>query len=274
MINCRDSEPWAFGEDTEQVSRNYIRLRYQLMPYLYSCFYEASRTGMPVQRSLAIHYTHNPNIYKATYQHQYLFGPGILVAPVESEKELVKVYLPTGSWYYLFNGKPFQGDQEIIVECPPYKLPIFVKGGAIIPMQQPAENTKVKQPILYLHVYHGPDDTSFDYYTDDGETFDYQRGTYSLRKISYLASEKKIVISLPEGTFASPVKTVKLMLHGFKHTAAKVDGQSVMLNAEKLELFLPMEKFDPLYDPDTMGSEEVLTTVFPLHTGEIKIELQ
>lgn len=274
MINSRDSEPWAFGEDTEQVSRNYIRLRYQLMPYLYSCFYEASRTGMPVQRSLAINYTQNANVYKAVYQHQYLFGPSILVAPVESEKELVKVYLPTGNWYYLFNGKTFEGDQEIIVECPTYKLPIFVKGGAIIPMQQPAENTKVKQPILYLHVYHGLENTSFEYYSDDGETFDYQLGTFSLRKISYLASEKKIVIGAPDGTYTSPVKTVKLMLHGFKQTSAKIEGKSVKLNSEKLEFFLPMEKFDPLYDPDSMGSEDVLTAEFPLGKGEIKIELQ
>lgn len=274
MINSRDSEPWAFGEETEQIARNYIRLRYQLMPYLYSCFYEASKTGMPVQRSLAIDYTHQPNVYKGTYQHQYLFGPNILVAPVESDKELVKVYLPKGNWYYLFDGKVFEGEQEIVVECPPHKLPIFVKGSAIIPMQQAAQNTKAKQPILYLHVYQGQENASFDYYTDDGETFDYQRGAFSLRKISYLASQKKIVIGPAEGTYSSPVKTVKVMLHGFKQSSATINGQAVKLEAEKLELFLPLEKFDPLYDADSMGGEDILTTEFALSANEIKIELQ
>lgn len=273
MINSRDSEPWAFGEETEQIARNYIRFRYQLMPYLYSCFYEASKTGIPVQRSLAIDYTQEVNVYKGTYQHQYLFGPNILVAPVESDKGLVKVYLPSGNWYYLFDGKHYEGDQEIIVECPPHKLPIFIKGGAIIPMQQPAQNTKVKQSTLYLHVYQGQKNTSFDYYSDDGETFDYQRGMYSLRKIDYLPSEKKIVLNSPEGSFVSTVKTVKLMLHDFKHTTVKIDGTPVTLKTERLEFFLPLEKFDPLYDPDTMGHEEVLTAEFLLGNNEINIEL-
>src|SRR5678816_247749 len=59
MINSRDAEPWAYGEEVEQISRNYIKFRYQLLPYIYSLFYEASQTGLPVQRSLAIDYTHD-----------------------------------------------------------------------------------------------------------------------------------------------------------------------------------------------------------------------
>jgi alpha-glucosidase len=273
MINSRDSEPWAFGEDTEMISRNYIRLRYQLMPYIYSCFYEASRTGMPVQRSLAIQYTQEPKIYQHTYQHQYLFGPYILVAPVESDKDLVKVFLPEGTWRYLFNGKVFEGNQEIVVDCPVHKLPVFIKSSAIIPMQQPAENTKAKQDILYLHIYQGTENSSFEYYSDDGETFDYQSGKHSLRKISYQASVKKITIGTPEGSYTSAIKNIKLMLHGFSGISAKVNSKPVTFTSEKLELFLPMEKFDPLYDPDSMGCEDVLTLEFPNLKEEIIIDL-
>jgi alpha-glucosidase len=271
MINTRDSEPWAFGEDTEQISRNYIRLRYQLLPYIYSCFYEAAKTGMPVQRSLAIQYTHEPKVYQ--YQHQYLFGPSILVAPVESEKDLVKVFLPEGIWRYLFDGKVFEGNQEIVVDCPPQKLPVFVKGSAIIPMQKPSENTKTKQETLYLHVYQGVDDSSFDYYTDDGDSFAYQQGSFALRKISYKPAEKKIIVGAVEGSFICPIKTLKLMLHDFKGNTATVNGKSTNLKPEKLELFLPMEKFDPLYDPDSMGSENLLTLETPFSKEEIVIQL-
>src|SRR5690606_19983186 len=127
MINSRDSEPWTYGEEVEQISRNYIRFRYQLLPYLYSLFYEASQTGMPVQRSLAIDYTHQPWVYDGQFHNQYLFGPFILVAPVESSKEFVKVYLPEGEWYYLFNGSKHDGNRELIIECPVHKLPVFIR---------------------------------------------------------------------------------------------------------------------------------------------------
>jgi alpha-glucosidase len=73
MINSRDSEPWAYGEEVEQISRNYIKFRYQLLPYIYSLFYEASQTGMPVQRSLAIDYPHDYKIYDGQFYNQYLF---------------------------------------------------------------------------------------------------------------------------------------------------------------------------------------------------------
>jgi alpha-glucosidase len=135
MINSRDSEPWAYGEEVEQISRNYIKFRYRLLPYIYSLFYEASETGMPVQRSLAIDYTHDPKIYDGLYHNQYLFGPSILVAPVESTKEYVKVYFPEGDWYSLYDGKRFPGNNEVILECPVHRLPVFVKGGALIPMK-------------------------------------------------------------------------------------------------------------------------------------------
>lgn len=271
MINSRDSEPWAFGEDTENISRNYIRLRYQLMPYIYSCFYEAVKTGMPVQRSLAIQHTHEPKVYQ--YQHQYFFGPSILVAPVESDASLVKVFLPEGNWYYLFDGTLFKGNQEIAVDCPSHKLPIFIKGGAIIPMHKPFENTKQKHETLYLHIYNGSEETSFDYYTDDGESFEYQKGVFELRKISFKPNHNTINVSAVAGSFQSSIKTIKLMLHGFNKTKAAVNGKETAVNQETLEFFQPMEKFDPLYEPDSMGSEDVLSADFPYTRDEISIQL-
>ncbi len=151
MINSKDSEPWSFGEEVEGISRNYIRFRYQLFPYLYSVFFEASKTGMPVQRSLSLDYTHDARVYDGQFQHQYLFGPFILVAPVESTKEFVKVFFPEGEWYYLFDDKKYSGNQEVILESPIHKLPVFIKGGAIIPMQRPVQHTKEKVDELILH---------------------------------------------------------------------------------------------------------------------------
>ena len=274
MINSRDSEPWSFGEETEMIARNYIRFRYKLLPYLYSCFYEASKTGMPVQRSLTIGYPQEKKIYSTSYQHQYLFGPFIMVAPVESDKELMKVFLPSGTWYYLYTGEKFIGNQEISIECPLFKLPVFVKGGAIIPMQDVGDNTRIKSETIYIHIYNGDQDTSFNLYADDGETYEYEKGMFCLRTITYTPSGNKIVIGKQEGKYVPVTKTFKVILHSFDIDSAVGDNQSFKLKKETLEFFLPLEKFDPLYDPETMGEEEILSLELPFNEKEITIHLK
>jgi alpha-glucosidase len=156
MINSRDSEPWSYGEKVEEISRNYMKLRYRLLPYLYSLFYDASQTGMPINRSLAIDFTHDDLIYDHRYHNQYLFGPAILVAPVESNKDLVKVYLPSGNWFELFTDRQHQGSTEIVADCPIDQLPVYVRGSSIIPMRERAGTTTHDHgEVLEIHLYQG-----------------------------------------------------------------------------------------------------------------------
>lgn len=260
MINTRDSEPWSYGEEVEQISRNYIKFRYQLLPYLYSLFSEASKTGMPVQRSLAIDYTFDSKVYEHLYEHQYLFGPFILVAPVESTKDLVKVYLPKGEWYYLFDGKKYHGDQEIIVDCPIHKLPVFIKSGALLPMQQAKSNTQEKTREISLHVYHGVDDTSFNYFEDDGNSFEYQKGNYNSREIKYLPQERKLIIAKAEGTYSSPLTSLKVIFHHHVNDTLFINGVEKKLVDKTHSFFSPLEKYDPINDPESMGHENVKWT--------------
>src|SRR5688572_11003455 len=194
MINSRDSEPWAYGEEVEQISRNYIKFRYQLLPYIYSLFYEASQSGMPVQRSLAIDYTHDHKVYNGLYQNQYLFGPYFLIAPVDSTKDLAKIYLPEGVWYYLYDGHRYHGNSEIILDCPLHRLPVFVKAGAIFPMQPIKSHTGEVTRTVIIHIYTG-DSSSFNFYEDDGVSYDYQKSNYALRKLSQDHHARRIVIS-------------------------------------------------------------------------------
>ncbi len=144
MINTRDSEPWSYGEEVEQIARNYISFRYRLLPYIYSLFYAASETGIPLQRSLALEWPHNPRIFDGQFHNQFLLGPSILVIPVESDKEYVKAYLPEGTWYSLYQGQRYGGDQEVILECPLRRLPVFVRAGAILPMQPPVTGERME----------------------------------------------------------------------------------------------------------------------------------
>ncbi len=268
MINSRDTEPWTYGEEVEQISRNYIKFRYKLLPYIYSLFYEASLNGMPVQRSLAIDYTYDPKIYDGQFNNQYLFGPSILVAPVESNKEFVKVYLPKGYWYYLYTGEKYEGNMEIIIECPLNKLPIFVKAGAILPMQPAKSHTQEISTTSVLHFYSGGD-SSFTHYEDDGATFDYQNGNFAKRFIENKNSENKIILSAVEGSFTSLVKKIKLVLHGREENAESIfiNGTIFKLAKEMNQFFAPMEKYDPFSDPDR-GPEE------PVHVIEVDYSSQ
>ncbi len=272
MINTKDSEPWSFGEEVEQISRNYIRLRYQLLPYLYSLFREASQSGMPVQRSLAIDYTHDARVYNGQFHHQYLFGPFILVAPVESNKEFAKVFFPNGRWYSIFDGKVINGDQELIIETPIHRLPIFIKAGAVIPMQRPVSGTKDKVEELLLHVYNGDETTHFDFYEDDGVSYQFENGVYARRALQFNGAEKTIIISEQSGDFKSAFRTIRLVLHGFAGiTQVKVNGKTEKCEPITHSFFTPLEKYDPINDPDSMGDEQVIVTNFDHTTSAINI---
>jgi len=269
MINSRDSEPWSYGEEVEMISRNYIRLRYQLLPYIYSIFKEASEKGMPIQRSLAIDYTHVPQVYDSTYQHQYLFGPNILVAPIESYKEIAKVYLPEGEWYYLYSGKIFSGNQEIMIECPVHKLPVFIRAGSIVPVQKSVMNTAEKTNELIVHVYSGKSAGHFNFYFDDGETFQYQRGEFIKREMHYKSN--KVVIGKTEGALKSSFDKIGFIFHGFSGERVTVNGQPKVLQQGTHSFFLPLEKFDPFFDPDSMGEEQVMTLQLDYSSDAIEV---
>lgn len=271
MINSRDSEPWSYGEEVEQISRNYIRLRYQLLPYIYSLFHDASQTGMPVQRSLAINYTFNSKVYDHQFQHQYLFGPSIIVAPVESNKDVTKVYLPAGEWHYLHDGRKFSGEQEFYLDCPVHKLPVFIKAGAILPMQRPVNNTKEKVDQLDLHIYAGEENTSFEFYEDDGSTFGYQTGAFAKRLLTHAGHDKKITLGETEGSFQSKYSNIKLILHGFSLDRLTIDQQSITVKKGKISFFIPYEKYDPINDPEKVFEEDVLTASFKNQKGKIEI---
>jgi alpha-glucosidase len=269
MINSRDSEPWSYGEEVEMISRNYIRLRYQLLPYIYSIFNEAVEKGLPIQRSLAIDYSHVSQVFDGTYQHQYLLGSAILVAPIESYKDIAKIFLPEGEWYYLYSGKIFSGNQEIMIDSPAHKLPVFIKAGSILPAQKSIMSTSEKTNELILHVYAGKTPSDLTYYFDDGESYQYQKGEFIKRKIEF--KEKKVVIGKTEGALKSPFEKLSLVFHGFTSDKISINGQQIKLEQGKHSFFLPLEKFDPFFEPDSMGNEEVLTAQINYSLDAIEI---
>lgn len=250
-INTKEQDPWSFGEDVEEISKRYIGLRYQLLPYLYSAFYEASKTGLPVARTLAINNPFDDKVYDWRYQNQYFLGPAILVAPVTSSQTFAKIYLPDGEWYDVHTDKHYTGKQEIIVETPLERLPLFVKAGSIIPMQSLTQSTS-EQPddTLRLHIYKGSQGLPYTYYEDDGETYKYQKNQdYLKRQIVVEAARKKIQFSQQVGTRTSKFRYVRCIFHGFdvsELSKIRAGGKNVSLQPINSSLFPALSAFDPL----------------------------
>jgi alpha-glucosidase len=243
------SDPWSYGPAMENISRNYIALRYMLLPYLYSAFYEAHITGLPVSRTLVIGNTYDEMCWEKAYQQQYMFGPSLLVAPVESTKESTKVYLPEGTWYDFFTGKKYDGKQEIPVECPVDKLPVFAKGGSFIPMQPVVQNTSEKSPdTINLHIYYGNESSAFVYYEDDGITYNYEKGSSLTRTFRFDPAGNQCVIEAPEGAYTSRFTKIALILHGFADLKQKmkVNGNKAGVQTLTIDLLTSLSDKDPL----------------------------
>ncbi len=230
VINSNSKEPWAFGEETEDHARNMLNLRYRLLPYIYSTFYTATQTGLPVARSLTINYTFDENIYKPEYQNEYLFGPSFLVVPVSSNSGFSKLYLPEGKWYRFGTNELYDGNKEIIIEAPVHELPVFVKESSIIPMQSVIQNTtEMPTDTLNIQLYKGSISNTFTYYEDDGVSYNYEKGDYYKQEIKYDPARQNLTFGKSEGNFKSKFKTVKISFIGF-------DSKTFFINKEQLSL--------------------------------------
>ena len=171
----KHTELWEFGREAEAILASYDRLRYQLIPYLYSQAKATHDTGAPFMRPLWMDFPADPNV--ANLGTEYLFGPAFLVAPVTEQAQTEKsVYLPAGSdWYNFWTNARHAGGQWIKVAAPIDRIPVFVRAGSIVPLGADIPSTATKQAIAVIRVYPGKDG-DFALYDDDGVSYDYESG--------------------------------------------------------------------------------------------------
>jgi alpha-glucosidase len=276
MINSNDAEPWAFGEEVEEVSRNYMKLRYRILPTIYSNFYKSTQTGLPLAKSLAIENPHDKNIFEQAFQNQYLFCDSFLIAPVESTKEIMKVYLPKGDWYYLYESKLNHGNQTIYQDCPINYLPVYVKAGSLIAMQSDIMHTgEPHDGILRLHLYVGKNSSSNLHYEDDGVSLSYKNGQYLKRVINWDGEKQQLDFMPSEGNYESKFLKIKLFVHGKKTKTIKVNGKSLTIQKENVAFVDKLTDFDPLPDNSHvyLESKDVQCVLFDHDRKHLKVEL-
>ncbi len=179
----------------------YNKLRYRLMPYIYSLAGHVYFDDYTIMRALVMDFAEDKTV--ENIDDQYMFGPAIMVCPVyEYEARERDVYLPKGNgWYNAYDGSYLEGGKTISASAPYEKMPLFVKAGSVLPVGPEIEYTdqKLDAPIK-LVVYTG-DDAHFELYEDEGLNYNYEKEQYSMIPISWSEKEGKLTIGKREGAF-------------------------------------------------------------------------
>jgi alpha-D-xyloside xylohydrolase len=178
------NEVWSYGRQAEPILEKYLRLRYELMPYIYSLGYKTWKTGAPFMRALPMDFPDDPKV--ADLRDEYMFGPAFLVAPITEQGATSRsVYLPAGSdWYNYWTNERVKGGQAVTVTAPIDTIPLFVRAGSIIPLGAAVESTHQQQAIASVRVYPGAS-SDFTLYNDDGKTYAYEQGKSSITNLHW-----------------------------------------------------------------------------------------
>lgn len=196
-------EPWKHNKVSEISMKKFLKLRHELIPYLYSMNYRASELGEPLVQPLYYEY---PCGEAYEFKNEYLFGTEMIVSPITTPHDdkttmgSVKTYIPDGVWYDFFNNMRYEGGKTLTLFRDMYEMPVLVKSGGIIPMSKLTHINDIENPAnMKIKVYAGKSN-SFELYEDDGNTIDYKNGAYAVTKMDLDWSEKPtFTINAPTG---------------------------------------------------------------------------
>ena len=179
----------------------YDKLRYRLMPYLYSMAGMVHFKDYTMMRGLVMDFNGDDNIYNI--KDQWMFGSALMACPVgEYQKYSRNVYLPKQKgWYDFYTGKHYAGGQTIVADAPYEKIPVFVPEGSILPVGPEMEWSDQKKPeLIDLYVYAGKDG-SYTLYEDEGTNYNYEKGKYATIDFLYDDAQKTLTIGARKGSF-------------------------------------------------------------------------
>ncbi len=219
-LTTAQHEPWVFGDRVEAICREYIELRYQLLPYLYTLFWQATNTGAPILRPLLYDYPNDPKTYNL--HDQVLLGSSFMAAPIyRPGVEYRAVYLPEGTWFDWWSGERYNGNTHILAYAPIERMPIYVKAGSIVPMQ-PIVQYVDERPIDPLRIRVWTGEGTFTLYEDDGRSFEYQSGQSATT--TFRVSEQTLHIEARQGEWQPPNREIIVELVGVGEQRFQDDG--------------------------------------------------
>ena len=235
--------PHALGEPATSINRWYLKLKSEIMPYAYSIAHEAV-DGMPMIRAMMLEWPNAYTLGTAT-RYQYMYGPWFLVAPVYQQTAADDngndirdgIYLPEGEWIDYFSGEMYEGGRVINnYEAPLWKLPLFVRNGAVIPMTNPNNNVSQIDRTLRIYEIYPSGHTSFTEYDDDGTTEAYRRGEFATTSIESEAVGDRVTVTIhpSDGGFAGfeRMKRTELRIN----VTAEPDGVKAYVDGRRVKL--------------------------------------
>ncbi len=230
-----DQEPWAFGPQCEQISREMIELRYRLLPYHYTAFWQCAQHGLPMARPLFLPFQDDP--HTCQIDDQFMFGDALLVSPIyEPGARSRRAYIPAGCWYDFWTNTLTAGPQITQLDAPLERIPLLVRAGSVIPMW-PLMQYSDERPVdvLTLHTYPGTGESWL--YEDDGHTWAFREGAYRLTRFLCALDGSPTAprtfklrreVTPPRGPLGGLPDYTRLCveLHGFAHPPAhiRIDG--------------------------------------------------
>ena len=202
-------EPWNVAPDDHPSYRSFVyydRLRYRLMPYIYSMAGWVHLNDFTMMRALIMDFGSDPNVYDL--KDQWMFGPSLMACPVSEYKARNRsVYFPKDrGWFDLYTGRHLAGGQRIVVDAPLERIPVFVPEGSIIPFGPEMEWSDEKPAeLITLYVYGGRD-AQFTLYEDEGTNYNYEHGKYATIEISYDDAQRTVTFGQRQGSFPGMLK--------------------------------------------------------------------
>jgi alpha-D-xyloside xylohydrolase len=210
-------EIWRFGDEGNifyDTIAKFIRLRYALLPYIYSLAAQVTLNGRAMLRAVALDFPDDNATHNLT--DEFLFGPALLVCPVTTPMYFGKnsqpiadaprrreVYLPAGTgWFDFWSEEFFAGGQAITADAPLEKIPLFVRPGSILPMTEPMQFLdEIPDAPYEIRIYCGSDGV-FTLYEDAGDGYDYERGAFALVQFSWNDARRELTIGARQGKFS------------------------------------------------------------------------
>ncbi|MCX5402747.1 discoidin domain-containing protein [Streptomyces sp. NBC_00335] len=233
----QDKQPWRFAEPYLSINRKYLQLKMRLMPYLYTMSRTAHETGVPSTRAMVLEYPEDPVARGNLTSGQFMAGDSFLVAPVVSDTSVRDgIYLPAGTWTDYWTGKTYAGPGWLNgYQAPLDTLPLFVKGGAIVPMWPQMNYTGEKPVSTLTYDIHPRGATSFSLYEDDGITRAHQSGAFARQQVDVTAPASgsgtvNVSVSAPAGSYTGKPASrgYEFSLHvATAPTAVTVDGAAL-----------------------------------------------
>jgi alpha-D-xyloside xylohydrolase len=214
------NELWSYGPEAQQILTSFDRLRYRLMPYIYSLAWRTTSEGYTPMRPLVMDFL--ADVRARNTGEQFLFGPAILVNPVTEPGAIARhLYLPKSKWYDFWTGAATEGGRAIDAAAPLDRIPLFVRAGSLVPMGPDVEYAAEKpaDPIE-LRVYPGADG-SFLLYEDENDTYDYEKGAYATIAFYWDDAKRTLTIGDRKGSFTGMLenRTFQIVFVGEGHGA-------------------------------------------------------